>query len=194
MKKTVRLITIAIIATLMVALASVATFAATTTKSGAAPVVKNTSAAYTKLNTIRKNSGVGKTAYNKAVKKAKKIKNKSKRAKALKKANTVYANTYNLKRDAKLEQIALQRAKEIAETGKFSHTRPNGKSGLTLIPGNVAKGENIAMGQITCEEVSQDWYNSASHRQNMLRSNFNKVGIAGYTYKGVTYWAQVFSS
>lgn len=99
-----------------------------------------------------------------------------------------------LKRDKKLEKIALQRAKEMAKTGKFSHTRPNGKSGLTLIKGKKAKGENIAMGQTTCKEVSKDWYNSKGHRQNMLRKNFKKVGIAGYTYNGVTYWAQVFSN
>ena len=91
-----------------------------------------------------------------------------------------------LKRDKKLEAIALQRAKEMAETGKFSHTRPNGKSGLTLIKG--------AMGQKTCDQVSTAWYNSAGHRKNMLRKNFKKVGIAGYTLNGVTYWAQVFSS
>ena len=99
-----------------------------------------------------------------------------------------------LKRDKKLEAIALQRAKEMAETGKFSHTRPNGKSGLTLIKGKKAKGENIAMGQKTCDQVSTAWYNSAGHRKNMLRKNFKKVGIAGYTLNGVTYWAQVFSS
>ena len=103
-------------------------------------------------------------------------------------------NRKALKRDKKLEKIALQRAKEMAETGKFSHTRPNGKSGLTLIKGRKAKGENIAMGQKTCDQVSTAWYNSAGHRKNMLRKNFKKVGIAGYTYNGVTYWAQVFSS
>ena len=82
----------------------------------------------------------------------------------------------------------------MAKTGKFSHTRPNGKSGLTLIKGNKAKGENIAMGQKTCAQVSKAWYNSKGHRANMLRKNFKKVGIACYEYNGVTYWAQVFSS
>ena len=103
-------------------------------------------------------------------------------------------NLKGLKRDKKLEKIALQRAKEMAETGKFSHTRPNGKSGLTLVKGRKAKGENIAMGQKTCEQVTTAWYNSAGHRKNMMRKNFKKVGIAGYTLNGVTYWAQVFSS
>ena len=103
-------------------------------------------------------------------------------------------NRKALKRDKKLEKIALQRAKEMAETGKFSHTRPNGKSSLTLIKGNKAKGENIALGQKTCAQVSKAWYNSTGHRANMLRKNFTKVGIACYEYNGVTYWAQVFSS
>lgn len=104
-----------------------------------------------------------------------------------------------LKKDAKLEAIAKTRAKEMAEKNKFSHTRPNGKSGLTLIPGNVYKGENIAKGQTSAAAVTKAWYNSKGHRANMLAGNkaskhFTKVGIACYKYNGVTYWAQVFSS
>ena len=99
-----------------------------------------------------------------------------------------------LKRDKQLEKIAKKRAKEIALSGKFSHTRPNGKKGISLIKGNKAKGENLAKGQKNCEEVTDAWYASPGHRKNMLRKNFKKVGIAGYTYKGVTYWAEVFSS
>lgn len=112
-----------------------------------------------------------------------------------------YLNNYRkkakvgtLKRDANLEKIAKIRAEEMAKNNKFSHTRPNGKSGLTLIKGNVHKGENIAKGQKTCKDVSVAWYNSTGHRKNMLRKPFKKVGIACYEYNGVTYWAQVFSS
>ena len=99
-----------------------------------------------------------------------------------------------LKKDKKLEKIAKIRAEEMAKSGKFSHTRPNGKSGLTLIKGNIYKGENIAMGQRTCKEVSTAWYNSKGHKKNMLKKQYKKVGIAGYEYNGVIYWAQVFSS
>ena len=98
-----------------------------------------------------------------------------------------------LKKDASLEKIAKIRAEEMAKTGKFSHTRPNGKSGLTLIKTKKAKGENIAMGQKTCAQVSKAWYNSKGHRANMLRKKFTRVGIACYEYNGVTYWAQVFA-
>ena len=97
-----------------------------------------------------------------------------------------------VKRSAKLEKVAKARAKEIVT--KFSHTRPNGKSGLTLIKGNRYKGENIAKGQTGCTQVTTAWYNSKGHRKNMLRKQFKKVGIAGYKYNGVVYWVQVFSS
>ena len=99
-----------------------------------------------------------------------------------------------LKRNANLEKIAKIRAKEMAISGRFSHTRPNGKSSLTMIKGNVYKGENIAMGQRTCKEVSRAWYRSSGHRKNMLKKQYRKVGIAAYRYKGIIYWVQIFSS
>ena len=104
------------------------------------------------------------------------------------------AKVATLKKDAALEKIAQTRAKEMAINNKFSHTRPNGKSGLSLIPGNVAKGENIAKGQTSCKAVMTAWYNSKGHKANILRKNFKKIGIACYTYKGVNYWVAVFSS
>lgn len=104
------------------------------------------------------------------------------------------AHRKSLKKDAKLEKLAKIRVKEMAEKGKFSHTRPNGKSSLTLIKGNKHKGENIAKGQISCVSVTQAWYGSKGHRENMLRKQFTKVGIAAYRYKGIIYWCQMYSS
>lgn len=98
-----------------------------------------------------------------------------------------------LKRSRSLEKVARIRAKEMARHRKFSHTRPNGRSGLSIIPGRGWKGENIAMGQRSCAEVSICWYRSKGHRANMLRKGFRKVGIACYRYKGINYWVQVFS-
>ena len=97
-----------------------------------------------------------------------------------------------LKKDATLEGIAQTRAKELVK--KYSHTRPDGTSGLSLIKGNVYKGENIAMGQKTCADVMTAWYNSAGHKANMLSKNYTKVGVAGYQVNGVIYWVMVFSS
>ena len=102
------------------------------------------------------------------------------------------AKVKTLKKDATLENIAKIRAKELVT--KFSHTRPNGQKGLSLIKGNVYKGENIAMGQTSCNEVLTDWYSSPGHKANMIKKNYTKVGIAGYKYKGEIYWVQIFSS
>lgn len=97
-----------------------------------------------------------------------------------------------VKKDAVLENIAKIRAKEIVQS--FSHTRPNGQSGLSLITGNIYKGENIAKGQTSCAAAMTSWFNSSGHKANMLKSNYTKVGTAGYKYNGVIYWVQVFSS
>ena len=97
-----------------------------------------------------------------------------------------------VKVDATLEKVAQTRAKELVTL--YSHKRPNGESGLTLIKGNVYKGENIAMGQKTCAAVMSAWFNSASHKANMLGKNYTKVGVAGYEVNGQIYWVMVFSS
>lgn len=134
----------------------------------AQPVFHDTTAAYNMLNAYR-------MEHNQYIIK------KSKKLKAL-------------RRDRRLDAIAKIRAEEMALTGVFSHTRPNGKSGLRLIKGRKARGENIAMGQTSCEQVSAEWYASPDHRANMLRRKFRKVGLAACTYNGVTYWVQIFSS
>lgn len=104
------------------------------------------------------------------------------------------AKVATLKKDAGLEKVAKIRAEEIAKYKKFSHIRPNGQSGLSLISSKLHRGENIAMGQKDCASVSRAWYNSKGHRDNMLRKHFKKVGIACYEYNGVKFWVQMFSS
>ena len=102
-----------------------------------------------------------------------------------------------LQRDADLEKVAKQRAKEIAES--FSHTRPDGSSCFVIYPSKLtAMGENIAYGQNTCTDVTNDWketnnpYADQGHRRNMLNSDFNCVGIAGFKKNGIIYWVQCF--
>lgn len=102
-----------------------------------------------------------------------------------------------LKRDPQLEQTAKTRAKEIAQS--FSHTRPNGTSCFSAYPSSLmARGENIAEGQSSAKEVTEDWmekndpYSGQGHRRNMLDSKFNAVGIACYAQNGTYYWVQSF--
>ena len=101
-----------------------------------------------------------------------------------------------LARDAELEQTAKLRAQEIVKL--FSHTRPDGTICFTAYPDLLALGENIAYGQTTCKEVTDDWketndlYSGQGHRRNMLDSGFNCVGIAGYKVGNTIYWVQAF--
>ena len=99
--------------------------------------------------------------------------------------------------DSDLEKTAKIRAKEIATL--FSHTRPDGSDCWEVYPDNLLTyGENIALGQESCREVIEVWketnyhYNDQGHRRNMLDSNFNRVGIAGFKLNGVIYWVQSF--
>ena len=102
------------------------------------------------------------------------------------------AKLSSLKKDATLESLAKVRATELIK--KFSHTRPNGNRGLSIIPGNLRKGENIAKGQKSCSSVMSAWYKSTGHKDNMLHKGFTKVGIAGIEYQGTMYWVQLFSN
>lgn len=102
-----------------------------------------------------------------------------------------------LERDAALEETAKIRAKDLVEY--YSHTRPNGDSCFSIFPeGLMDSGENIAIGFVTCVDVTEAWketdenYEGQGHRRNMLYSNFNSVGIAAYKLDGYLYWVQDF--
>ena len=144
---------------------------------------QNVSSAYTSLNNFRREKGVW-------------YWNDDNRTKTV--FNTNSSNQLGtLKKNAKLEETAKVRAKEIAT--KFSHTRPNGQSCFTAYPQMSAYGENIAAGQTSVEQVMKSWkeenesYNNQGHRRNMLNPDFNAVGIACYkAADGTQYWVQCF--
>ena len=104
--------------------------------------------------------------------------------------------------DYALEEIAMQRAVEIAIS--FAHTRPNGESCFSCVSSSGFRtwGENIAMGTagyLTADMAFTGWredddmYSGQGHRRNMLSSSFVSIGMAGFTYNGYTYWVQEFS-
>ncbi len=93
--------------------------------------------------------------------------------------------------DEKLCEAAEIRAKEIKKD--FSHTRPNGKRGLSVI-GQVgvlfrAAGENLGHNQRSGESVVSAWLNSEDHRENILSERYSKMGIGFYEYE----WCQLFT-
>jgi len=141
----------------------------------------NASAAYTALNKFRTTGSVW-------------VWNKNNRTKTY--YNKSGCTTLRkLTRDTKLENAAKIRAKEIAT--KFSHTRPNGSYCSTVAPSGYYYLENIAMGTssiMSAERAVELWketaeqYSGQGHRRTMLDTRATRVGIAGYTANGCTYW------
>ncbi|MBQ7000685.1 MAG: leucine-rich repeat protein, partial [Oscillospiraceae bacterium] len=97
---------------------------------------------------------------------------------------------------ALLQDAAGIRADEQAEL--YSHTRPDGRSCFTVLEDlgiadidYIYAGENIAYGYRSAAAVMDGWMNSQGHRENILFSNFQHIGVGELsTY----YWVQLFTS
>ena len=123
-----------------------------------------------------------------------------------------YDGLKELKWSSDLEEIAMQRAAEIALY--YEHERPNGEEPLTAQSANGARafGENIALGgdsegcaalgieasSFTAEKAFKGWrednyfysspYYGQGHRRIML-GNYTSIGISCFELNGVRYWA-----
>ena len=101
--------------------------------------------------------------------------------------------------DYKLEEIAMQRAAEIAI--RFAHERPNGKKCSSAFSSTSLTfyGENIAAGNDTALDTFLQWreddlpYSGQGHRRNMLRADNLAVGIGHAEYQGHHFWVQEFA-
>lgn len=96
--------------------------------------------------------------------------------------------------DRDLLEVAMQRAHECVLY--WSHERPNGKTCFSAYKWDDAMslGENIAVGQTSPKEVTDAWMNSQGHRENILNSSYQAVGIGCVKVNGELYWVQFFSS
>lgn len=99
--------------------------------------------------------------------------------------------------DYGLEEIAMQRAAEIAAS--FSHTRPNGTPCFTCLSSNggMSYAENIAAGTPSVSATFDMWkeesanYERQGHRRNML-GDYQAIGIACVDVGGTYFWVQEF--
>lgn len=86
-----------------------------------------------------------------------------------------------LKENPTLNQAASLKANDIIEKDYFSHQSPEGLSPwywFQIVGYNYqSAGENLAIGFLDSEEVSQAWLNSPSHRSNLLNPNYREIGI-----------------
>ena len=81
-----------------------------------------------------------------------------------------------------LSGYALAKATDMMERDYFSHVTPEGKNPWQWINRGeydyVFAGENMAMDFITAETVHAAYLKSPTHRQNILNSNFQEIGVA----------------
>ena len=88
-----------------------------------------------------------------------------------------------------LNQSARVRAEEIASSGKWSHTRPDGtnfSTSVTAWQSTFAQvGENLAKCSASNEQAVIDWSKSDTHNKNML----GQLNVSDWTYIGTaTAW------
>ena len=114
------------------------------------------------------------------------------RTNALRKESGIAALTTN----DKLMQAAQVRADEMAASGAYSHTRPDGRKYTTVTDCKYV-GENIQLiGKWQIPNTSlptagvDGWQNSAAHLENLLNTRYGEIGIglSQGTVMGEPYW------
>ena len=87
-----------------------------------------------------------------------------------------------LKRNAKLDEAAMAKAKDIVEKNYWSHTNPEGKEFKVFITESgynyTYAGENLAKDFSTVQETVDAWIASPTHYQNMIKTSYKETGIA----------------
>lgn len=120
--------------------------------------------------------------------------------------NAIYENVNRYRAEAGVDPImldevltkaAMVRACEMAWSGVYSHTRPNGTKCFTIFDEfgfpDCAGGENIAMKYGNAQSVSEGWKNSSGHYKNMIDDTYSKIGIGvAADQQGCLYWCQEF--
>jgi uncharacterized protein YkwD len=98
-----------------------------------------------------------------------------------------------------LDQAADLHSQDQASMNNMSHTGSNGSDFGTRIQGEgyqfSTAGENVAAGYVDAEAVVAGWMGSEGHRENILNSGFEELGV-GYSTSddGTTYWTQDFGA
>jgi uncharacterized YkwD family protein len=93
---------------------------------------------------------------------------------------------------ADVKNVAEKKAQDMINSNYFSHTSPNYGSPFDMLKtfgiSYQSAGENIAKGQKTPEEVMNAWMNSPGHRANILKPEYDSIGVGFYQ----SAWVQMF--
>jgi uncharacterized protein YkwD len=107
-----------------------------------------------------------------------------------------------LQLDPDLVMVARERSSDMAQKGYFSHVSPTGETFRSLMQSQGVPcswcGENIAYNNFgddqTVAVVLSAWMASPGHRDNILRSSFDRVGVGvALGGSGAKYYTAVFA-
>ncbi len=104
--------------------------------------------------------------------------------------------------DPALDAVAQAKVNDMAAKGYFAHVSPEGKTPWDWLRGAgyeyTYAGENLAVDFTDSTDVEKAWMNSPTHRANLLKQEYTRVGIAvaqgTYEGKDVTFVAQYFAT
>ena len=104
--------------------------------------------------------------------------------------NAVGLDPYDWNGDLGL--AAQLHAEDMNDQGYFSHDSLDGRDFVERIDDagydGSARGENIARGQRSPEQVMESWMDSDGHRRNILAEGSNEIGVGFID----NHWVQVF--
>lgn len=87
-----------------------------------------------------------------------------------------------LKENQALDTAAAAKAQNMLEENYWAHFSPSGKDPWGFIQGSGYKfiyaGENLARNFYNSDDVVRAWMDSPSHRDNLLNSKYEDIGIA----------------
>ncbi|PJE50380.1 MAG: hypothetical protein COV29_04395 [Candidatus Yanofskybacteria bacterium CG10_big_fil_rev_8_21_14_0_10_36_16] len=100
------------------------------------------------------------------------------------KTNIVRANNNlpPLNANVELDLAASKKLQDMISNGYFAHISPEGTTPWFWIKNSgykyVYAGENLAIGFTEAEATVEAWFESPSHRENLLNSNYDEIGVA----------------
>ncbi|MDD3487607.1 MAG: CAP domain-containing protein, partial [Candidatus Moranbacteria bacterium] len=103
-----------------------------------------------------------------------------------------------LKENKELDAAALKKAKDILAKQYFEHVSPDGNGPDYFVSSAgydyITIGENLALGNFSDDQdLVTAWMASEGHRENILNSKFQEIGVAVVkgTYEGKSTWVGV---
>lgn len=87
-----------------------------------------------------------------------------------------------LVRNNLLQESSLEKGQEMARLGYFAHASPDGSAPWKFFKAVSYSykyaGENLALNFATSKQVHEGWLNSPKHRDNIVDSKFQEIGIS----------------